>query len=73
MLTTDTSEAIVLTLRGIVSLVKTLLQHGFSYGMLGQIQSVRIDGEFGIYREQSRRQLLYINRQIVQKTGLRPI
>ena len=49
MLTTDTSEALVLTLRGIVSLVKTLLQHGFSYVMLGQIQSDRIEGEFSIY------------------------
>ena len=53
MLTTDTSEALVLTLRGTVSLVKILLQHGFSYVMLGQIQSDRIEGEFGIYREKA--------------------
>ena len=51
MLTLDTSEPLVLTLQGIVSLTKVLLAQGLAYFMLGQMQSDRIEGEFGIYRQ----------------------
>ena len=51
MLTADTSEALAMTLRGVVSLTKVLLELKLSYVMLGQLQSDRIEGEFGIYRQ----------------------
>ena len=50
MLTIDTSEALSLTLNGLVSLIQTLLDKGFSYVLLGQMQSDRLESEFGIYR-----------------------
>ena len=51
MLTADTSEALAMTLRGVVSLTKVLLELKLSYVMLGQLQSDCIEGEFGIYRQ----------------------
>ena len=42
-----------LTLRGIVALAKLLLQRGFTYVMLGQVQSDRIEGEFGMYSQKA--------------------
>jgi len=51
MLTVDTSEALVLTLQGIVSLTKSVTCTRVLYVMLGQMQSDRIEGEFGIYRQ----------------------
>ena len=52
MLTVDTSEALSMTLRGIVSITRVILgQNLLSFVMLGQFQSDRIEGEFGIYRQ----------------------
>ena len=50
MLTVDTSEALFLTLKGMVSVIQVLLEKGFPYVPPGQMQSDRIEGEFGIYR-----------------------
>ena len=49
-LTADTSNALVITLRGLESLVKYLLSKDIKYIMLGDMQSDRIEGEFGAYR-----------------------
>ena len=51
MLTADTSEALAMILRGLVSLTKVLLELKLSYVMLGQLQSDRIEGEFWINRQ----------------------
>ena len=50
-LTNDTSEALYLTLQGIVSITKILLEKGANYVLT--FQSDRLEGEFGIYRQQS--------------------
>ena len=50
-LTADTSKALVITLRGLESLVKYLLSKNIKYIMLGDMQSDRIEGEFGAYRQ----------------------
>ena len=50
-LTTDTSNALHLTLNGLVSLIKFLLKNGFSYVLPGNFQSDRLEGESGIYRQ----------------------
>ena len=52
-LTSDTSDASCVTLNGLVDLTETLLNLGFSYMLLGKIQSDRIEGEFAIYRQGS--------------------
>ena len=41
------------TLLGIVALIKLKLDVGFSYVLPGKIQSDRLEGEFGIYRQNS--------------------
>ena len=50
-LTVDTSNALYVTLQGIVALIKLLLTKGFSYVLPGTFQSDRIEGEFGIYKQ----------------------
>ena len=52
-LTNDTSEARYLTLQGIVSITIILLEKGANYVLTGTFQSDRLEGEFGIYRQQS--------------------
>ena len=44
-------QALHVTLLGIVDVTKTLLRLGFRYVPPGKIQSDRIEGEFGIYRQ----------------------
>ena len=51
-LTTDTSNALHVTLNGLVSLVSQLLGK-MTYVLMGEFQSIRIEAEFGIYRQQS--------------------
>ena len=50
-LTVYTSNALHLTLKGIVALIKLLLTKGFTYVFPGIFQSDRLEGEFGIYRQ----------------------
>ena len=50
-LTADTSKVLVITLRGLESLVKYLLSKDIKYIMLGDMQSDRIEGELGAYRQ----------------------
>ena len=51
-LTSDTSNALHRTLTGIVALIKLKLDIGFSYVLPGKYKD-RIEGEFGIYRQNS--------------------
>ena len=50
-LTKDTSNALHITLNGLVDLVKNLLNKGVSYVLPGEFQSDRLEGEFGVYRQ----------------------
>ena len=53
-LTVDTSEALHLTLIGLVDMVKMLLVNKkFAYVLLGEFQSDRLEGEFGIMQQMS--------------------
>ena len=52
-LTSDTSNALYRTLTGIVALIKLKLDIGFFYVRPGKVQSDRIEGECGIYRQNS--------------------
>ena len=52
-LTSNTRNALHETLLGIVALIKLKLVDGFSYVLPSKIQSDRLEGEFGIYRQSS--------------------
>ena len=47
-LTCDTSNTLKVILTGLVSLIKLILNHGFSYILPGNSQSDRMEKEFGI-------------------------
>ena len=49
-LTSQTSQALSVTLRGVVEVTKTLLRNGVDYVMTGDLNDERLEGEFGIYR-----------------------
>jgi len=49
-LTSETRNAVVQTLQGMLYLVKYLLDGSHAYVLLGIFQSNRLEGEFGIYR-----------------------
>ena len=49
-LTSQTSKALSVTLRGVVEVSKTLLQKGVDYVMTGDLNDERLEGEFGIFR-----------------------
>ena len=49
-LTSQTSKALSVTLRGVVEVSKTLLQKGVDYVMPGDLNDERLEGEFGIFR-----------------------
>lgn len=50
-LTHDTKKALVQTMNGMESLCKELFSAGFQYVLLGELQSDRLEGEFGVYRQ----------------------
>ena len=50
-LTADTSQALIITLKGLVSLIKHLLEKGLPYVMPGEMQSDRLEGESGAFRQ----------------------
>ena len=52
-LTSDTINALHRTLTGIVALIMLKLDIGFSYVLPGKVQSDRIEGVFGSYRQNS--------------------
>lgn len=53
-LTSHTRQAFCQTLEGLISLAIDLLSvHGFAYVLLGQFQSDKLEGEFGVYRQSS--------------------
>ena len=49
-LTTETRDAFVRTLNGLVVLMQKLLKEDHAYVLPGMFQSDRLEGEFGIYR-----------------------
>lgn len=49
-LTSQTSQALAVSLRGIVEVSKTLLKKGLKYVMTGDLNDERLEGEFGIFR-----------------------
>ena len=50
-LTKDTSEALHITLFGVVDAIKMLLDKGMEYVLSGIFQSDRLEGEVRIYRQ----------------------
>ena len=50
-LTTDTSDALFVTLKGMVAIIKVFLSKGFKYVLHGTFQSDRQEGEFGVFRK----------------------
>ena len=50
-LTSDTSNALHMTLNGITQLIKTLLDKGLTYVLTREFSSDRIEAEFGIWRQ----------------------
>lgn len=50
-LTTDTANALHVTLLGLADMTRTLLRTNFDYVLLGKYQSDRIEGEFGKWRQ----------------------
>ena len=53
VLSGETSNALHITLNGMISVCKELLEFGFKYVLPGIIQSDRIEKEFSIYRQGS--------------------
>ena len=49
-LTSETRNAVVLTLQGIVHLIQHLLSLDHTYVLPGHFQSDRLEAEFGMYR-----------------------
>ena len=70
MLTVDTSEALALTLRGLVDLSKQLLTKGIQYITLGEFQSDRIEGEFGVWRQNAGSNYFISVDQVLSGLGL---
>ena len=66
-LTSDTSDAIHITLHGIVNLTSELLEK-MSYVLIGEFQSDRLEAEFGIYRQQSGGNFHISVQQVLNKT-----
>ena len=50
-LTSETSNALSMSIKGLVSLAGLLLQHGLKYVMFRHFQSDRLEGEFGVFRQ----------------------
>ena len=50
-LTHDAKKALMQTMRGLAALCRYLLEAGFSYVLLREIQSDRIEGDFRVYRQ----------------------
>ena len=51
MLTHDTKKALVQTTAGQIDLCKFLFEQGFQYVLFRELQSDRIEGEYGVYRQ----------------------
>ena len=49
----ETSNTLHITLKGMISVCKALLEFGFKYVLPGTIQSDRIEKEFSTYRQSS--------------------
>ena len=69
-LTSDTSNALHITLHRLSSLVPVLLGKGMIYVILGQFQSDRIEKEFGIYRKLSGGNYLISVMQVINSLAL---
>ena len=71
--TSDTNDALSVTLNGLVDLTETFLNLGFSYVLMGKIQSDRIEGEFAIYRQGSGRNFLISVEQVFSSFNLEKV
>ena len=69
-LTADTTNTWHITLVGMVELTRELLRLGASYVLLGKLQSDRLEGEFGIYRETSGGDYLISVEQVLSSLSL---
>lgn len=69
-LTADTANAWHVTLTGMVEVTRKLLILGASYILLGKLQSDRLEGEFGIYRETSGGNYLISVEQVLNSLSL---
>ena len=67
-LTCETSNALHQTLVGIVDLIKTLLSQGHQYVLPEKFSSDKTEGEFGIYRQSSRENFLYLPNKYLLNT-----
>ena len=73
-LTGDTSNALHVTLLGLVDLIKVLLdKHKYSYVLPGKFSSDRIEGEFGICRQSSGGNYLISAEQVINSLRLQRI
>ena len=71
-LTKDTSEALYLTLTGLVHMTKMLFnEKNFQYVLLGQFQSDPIEGEYGVFRQCSDGNYHFSFEQILSTMTLR--
>ena len=50
-LASESSNALSMSIKGLVSLAGLLLQHGLKYVMFHHFQSDRLEGEFGVFRQ----------------------
>ena len=69
-LTSDTGNALHVTLLGICGLVPKLLDRGMKYVLTGQLQSDRLEAEFGIYRQQSGGNYNISVQQVINSLGM---
>lgn len=69
-LTSDTANALHVTLLGLVDLTKTLLDSGFEYVLLGKLQSDRLELEFSKYRQASGGNFFISVEQVVNALAL---
>ena len=72
-LTSDTANALHVSLNGLVELTKTLLERGMKYVCIGKLQSDNLEGEFGVFRQLSGGNYLISVEQVTSSLSLRRI
>ena len=63
-LTLQTSKALSLTIKRLITIIKMFLGKGIKYVMTGNFQSDRLEGEFGIYRQLDGGNYFYVSNQL---------
>ena len=72
-LTSDTANALHVSLNGLVELTTTLLERGMKYVCIGKLQSDNHEGEFGVFRQLSGGNYLISVEQVTSSLSLRRI